>query len=123
MSDITPNIPNSLKEKEEEKTKRRVYDYIQESNEVINIISEILEEILNENISSENNIDDNIYEDNSLLKCFISKKPPHITIKNYLKRLMKYSKPEPSTVILCLIYIDKVCENLNIQLNQLNIHR
>ena len=57
------------------------------------------------------------------MKSFISKKVPQITIKNYLKRIMKYSKPEPSTVIISLIYIDKVCENSNLKLTQFNIHR
>ena len=123
MSDITPNIPNSLKEKEEEKTKRRVYDYIQESNEVINIVSEILEEIIGEYSKNEINDDEEINEENTLMKSFISKKVPQITIKNYLKRIMKYSKPEPSTVIISLIYIDKVCENSNLKLTQFNIHR
>lgn len=123
MSDITPNIPNSLKEKEEEKTKRRVYDYIQESNEVINIVSEILEEIIGEYSKNEINDDEEINEESTLMKSFISKKVPQITIKNYLKRIMKYSKPEPSTVIISLIYIDKVCENSNLKLTQFNIHR
>jgi hypothetical protein len=123
MSDITPNIPNSLKEKEEEKTKRRVYDYIQESNEVINIVSEILEEIIGEYSKNEINDDEEINEESTLMKSFISKKVPQITIKNYLKRIMKYSKPEPSTVIISLIYIDKVCENSNLRLTQFNIHR
>ena len=123
MSDITPNIPNSLKEKEEEKTKRRVYDYIQESNEVINIVSEILEEIIGEYSKNEINDDEEINEESTLMKSFISKNVPQITIKNYLKRIMKYSKPEPSTVIISLIYIDKVCENSNLKLTQFNIHR
>ena len=123
MSDITPNISNSLKEKEEEKTKRRVYDYIQESNEVINIVSEILEEIIGEYSKNEINDDEEINEESTLMKSFISKKVPQITIKNYLKRIMKYSKPEPSTVIISLIYIDKVCENSNLRLTQFNIHR
>ena len=123
MSDITPNIPNSLKEKEEEKTKRRVYDYIQESNEVINIVSEILEEIIGEYSKNEINDDEEINEESTLMKSFISKKVPQITIKNYLKRIMKYSKPEPSTVIISLIYIDKVSENSSLKLTQFNIHR
>ena len=41
----------------------------------------------------------------------------------YLKRFMKYSKPEPSTIIITLIYIDKICESSNLQLTMLNIHR
>ena len=36
---------------------------------------------------------------------------------------MKYSKPEPSTIIITLIYIDKICESSNLQLTILNIHR
>ena len=36
---------------------------------------------------------------------------------------MKYSKPEPSTLIITLIYIDKICENSNLQLTMENIHR
>ena len=121
MSDITPNIPTSLIEKEEEKTKGRIFDYIQLSNKYIDIISEILDEIINENAALINE-DDN-FENNSLINVFKCKKPPHISIKNYLKRLMKYSKIEPSTIIISLIYIDKICENSNIQLTNLNIHR
>ena len=119
MSDITPNIPTSLIEKEEEKTKGRIYDYIKLSNKYIEIISEILDEIINENAALINE-DDNF---ESLINVFKCKKPPHISIKNYLKRLMKYSKIEPSTIIISLIYIDKICENSNIQLTNLNIHR
>ena len=119
MSDITPNIPTSLIEKEEEKTKGRIYDYIKLSNKYIEIISEILDEIINENAALINE-DDNF---ESLINVFKCKKPPRISIKNYLKRLMKYSKIEPSTIIISLIYIDKICENSNIQLTNLNIHR
>ena len=38
-------------------------------------------------------------------------------------RILKYCMPEPSTIIMCLIYIDKICENSNMQLTHLNIHR
>lgn len=54
---------------------------------------------------------------------FSSKKPPKITINKYFKRIMKYSKPEPSTLIISLIYINKLCENANFVLNSHNIHR
>ena len=46
-----------------------------------------------------------------------------IDINKYFKRIMKYSKPEPSTLIISLIYIDKLCENTNFVLNSHNIHR
>ena len=119
MSDITPIIPATLIEKEEKKTKGRICDYILLSNTYVNIISEILEEIVNESAAlvNENN------ESFELLNSFICKKPPQISIKKYLTRLMKYSKPEPSTIVISLIYIDKCCEMTNIQLTNFNIHR
>ena len=119
MSDITPIIPATLIEKEEKKTKGRICDYILLSNTYVNIISEILEEIVNESaaVVNENN------ESFELLNSFICKKPPQISIKKYLTRLMKYSKPEPSTIVISLIYIDKCCEMTNIQLTNCNIHR
>ena len=130
MSEITPNIPIQLKKKEEEKTKNKNFDYINDSNITINIISEILEEIVEENNNLENENKKNLNNDNkeilkykNFFQNFISKKIPKITIKNYLNRLMKYSKPEPSTVIICLIYIDKLCEKYDIQLTYYNIHR
>ena len=46
-----------------------------------------------------------------------------IDINKYFKRIMKYSKLEPSTLIISLIYIDKLCENTNFVLNSHNIHR
>ena len=121
MSDITPNIPSTLIKQEEEKTKGRIFDYIQLSNKYIDIVSEILEEIINESAALMN--DNENLEINPLINVFICKKPPRISIKNYLKRLMKYSKVEPSTIIITLIYIDKICEKSNIQLSNLNIHR
>ena len=119
MSDITPIIPATLIEKEEKKTKGRICDYILLSNTYVNIISEILEEIVNESaaVVNENN------ESFELLNSFTCKKPPQISIKKYLTRLMKYSKPEPSTIVISLIYIDKCCEMTNIQLTNFNIHR
>ena len=119
MSDITPIIPATLIEKEEKKTKGRICDYIQLSNEYVNIISEILEEIVNENAALVNGDS----QTSELLNCFICKKPPRISIKKYLNRLLKYSKPEPSTIVISLIYIDKCCEMTNIQLTNFNIHR
>ena len=51
------------------------------------------------------------------------KEIPNITITNYLKRLIKHSNPEPSTLILGVIYFDRICNNGNIILNIFNIHK
>ena len=96
-------------------------DYIQASNIVIDIVSEILDEIVKENENTE--INDNDEDHLTLIQDFFCKKQPQISINKYLKRFMKYSKPEPSTIIITLIYIDKICESSNLQLTILNIHR
>ena len=96
-------------------------DYIQASNIVIDIVSEILDEIVKENENTE--INDNDEDHSTLIQDFFCKKHAQISINKYLKRFMKYSKPEPSTIIITLIYIDKICESSNLQLTILNIHR
>ena len=94
-------------------------DYIQISNNVIDIISEILDEIVKESASLDlltEAEEEQQTTTSALIQDFLSKKPPQISINKYLKRFMKYSKPEPSTLIISLIYIDKICENSNLQL-------
>ena len=101
-------------------------DYIQISNNVIDIISEILDEIVKESASLDLLSfaeEENHSMTSVLIQDFLSKKPPQISLNKYLKRFMKYSKPEPSTLIISLIYIDKICENSNLQLTIYNIHR
>ena len=101
-------------------------DYIQVSNNVIDIISEILDEIVKESASLDllsEAEEEQQTTTSALIQDFLSKKPPQISINKYLKRFMKYSKPEPSTLIISLIYIDKICENSNLQLTMYNIHR
>ena len=91
---------------------------LRDANYVIDVISEILDEIIIEN---ETNIEKTNYDE--LLSAFLSKKPPVISINKYLHRFMKYSKLEPSTILIALIYIDRICEVSNLQLNSYNIHR
>ncbi len=51
------------------------------------------------------------------------KEIPNITITNYLKRLIKHSNPEPSTLILGVIYFDRICNNGNIIFNFFNVYK
>ena len=100
-------------------------DLIQASSSVVNVVSDILDEIVSENTSQEA-YDSSIpidEETKMLIQQYNSKKPPQVTINKYLMRILKYCMPEPSTIIMCLIYIDKICENSNMQLTYLNIHR
>jgi len=53
---------------------------------------------------------------------FSSNTAPQISLLDYLKRIQTYGGMENSTLILSLIYIDRLCEN-NITLTKFNIHR
>ena len=87
-----------------------------ETSGILKIISDILTDICEEGKS-------NPEEKLKLLKPFISKKIPSITIINYIERLFKYSKVSENTMILVLIYIDRICANHKINLNYYNIHK
>ena len=48
---------------------------------------------------------------------------PNIAIYDYLKRIKTYSKAEKSTLIISLIYIDRLCNKAKVTLTYYNIHR
>ena len=56
-------------------------------------------------------------------KIFYHPKIPEISIYDYLYRIKKYSSLEDSTLIISLIYIDRICKNKRIILTKYNIHR
>ena len=56
-------------------------------------------------------------------KIFYHSKVPEISIYDYLYRIKKYSLIEDSTLIISLIYIDRICKNKGIVLTKGNIHR
>ena len=82
----------------------------------LRIISDLLTDICEEGTGFKDN-------NTSLIKPFISKKIPNVSIRNYLERLSKYSKIENNTLLLVLIYIDRICELNKIRLNYFNIHK
>ena len=73
----------------------------------------------------------NICEENKTKKCnkniplkyFTNKNIPSISIKDYLFRLSKHSKVNESTIILILIYIDRICNMNHFILTYYNIHK
>lgn len=83
-------------------------------NDLSIVIPQILLDILTENeeksISCKNDV-------------FYSKKIPSMNVQDYLRRIIKYSKLETTTLILSIIYIDRICERENYVLNLYNIHR
>ena len=86
-------------------------------SDVLHTVSQLLTDICEE---SPQEIDHNTLR---IIKPFISKKIPQISIEDFMKRLLKYSKMESSTLILILIYIDRVCFFGKFQLNYYNIHK
>ena len=82
-------------------------------NELELKISEILTEISNQNSNVEYNPDDP----------FSTRSPPKVTLQYFLGRIKKYSQIEQSTLIIILIYADRMCTTSAIILNPHNIHR
>ena len=82
-------------------------------NELELKISEILSEISNQNSNVEYNPDDP----------FSTKSPPKVTLQYFFGRIKRYSKIDQSTLIIILIYADRMCTISNIILNPHNIHR
>ena len=76
-------------------------------------ISEILTEISSQNSNVEYNPDDP----------FSTKSPPKVTLQYFFGRIKRYSKIEKSTLIIILIYADRMCTTSGIILNPHNIHR
>ena len=78
---------------------------------------------------------DSILEENKYLKnykekidkqkklVFYSNEIPTISIIDYLYRIQSLTNIEDSTLIIALIYIDKICEKASIILTEYNIHR
>jgi hypothetical protein len=71
-------------------------------------------------IIQENNKNSIHRKDNSL---FARQQIPKISIFDYLLRIQRYSGIEESTMILSLIYIDRICKKKGIVLSKYNIHR
>jgi hypothetical protein len=87
-----------------------------EKSRIIKIIAELLKSICEEGKS---NKDDTLL----LVKPFISKKIPSISIIDYIERLLKYSKVSDNLFIIALIYIDRISRKHKINLNYYNIHK
>ena len=107
---------DSEKEIKEEKEEEKLKDNLDIIKSIYNSLSTVLEE--NKKLSNYKEI---------LLKqskiCFSANSIPNITLYEYLVRIQKYAVPEKNTLILSLIYIDRLCKLGNIVLTYYNIHR
>ena len=90
---------------------------------IISILSKILNEIIEENKNIKNGVVKEKNPKNDSYSLFYCKTPPVISIEAYLERILKYSKLEDSSLIISLIYLDRVCDKNNVELINNNIHR
>ena len=81
---------------------------------------EIISDLLN-NICEENKIKNEVQ--NIKIKQFTTKNIPSMSIKDYLLRLSQYTKINESTIILILIYIDRICKINNFHITFNNIYK
>ena len=79
---------SSLHDESTDEFSRQTFDYIEISNNVIDIVSEILDEIIKDT-HTETEIEEN---SSSLIAYFQSKKAPHISIIKNLRRFMTITK-------------------------------
>jgi len=81
---------------------------------LISSISQLIIEILEENKAKKVKTAKNDFN---------SKSPPSISIDAYIDRIVKYTKIESSTLIIGLIYLDRVSDLSQLELTYNNIHR
>ena len=88
------------------------------NQELITAISSTLETLLEKNKKLQN-----LKETKQSKICFWSNSIPKISLYDYLIRIQTYSCLEKNTLILSLIYIDRLCKIGNFALNDYNVHR
>ena len=97
--------------------KSKIHDEKSKKESILNElelkISDILTEISNQNSNVEYNPDDP----------FSSKSPSKVPLQYFFGRFKRYSHIEQSTLIIILIYADRMCTTSGIILNPHNIHR
>lgn len=82
---------------------------------IIESINKTLEKLINKKKKKKNTI-------NELTAIFFSETIPEISVLDYLIRIIKYTYCEESTMILGLIYLDRICLK-NILISKYNIHK
>ena len=86
------------------------------SQKLIEIISSTLQKIIKDNKKQKKS-------QKEFGKIFSHSREPEISLFDYLSRIYKYSNIDDSTLIISLIYIDRICKNKGVTLTKYNIHR
>ena len=83
-------------------------------NDLTTVISQLFREIICDSLSKESSAE---------VDCFNAKKVPAMGLEDYMKRIVKYSQLHASTLILAVVYIDRICDLKKYNLSFNNIHR
>jgi hypothetical protein len=106
------SLNNTISDLDQQETEQNEMDKFR----VIIPISNLLLEIIQDN---KINMRSHYIKKDSFYSAYI----PSISIEDYLKRIIKWSCIELSTLICSIIYIDKICESKYYVLSMNNIHR
>ena len=101
------------------KKSNKIINDLKEENipfKTIEIISDLFNNICEENKDKSQNI-------NNKINPFLTINIPSMPIKDYLLRLAKFTRINESTLIITLIYIDRICKINNFKLNYKNIYK
>ena len=82
---------------------------------LINLLSNIIGNTIEKSVKYEQKL--------SQIELNKSFEEPKISIAKYIRRIIKHSNPEPSTLILAVIYFDRICNNGKINLCYSNVYK
>ena len=108
------------REREEDESNVSTEEIKIKNLDLIKSISTALTMILEENKNLKN-YNEVIHKQSKMI--FSAKSIPKISIYDYLIRIQTYSYIEKNTLIIALIYIDRICDLGHITLTYYNIHR
>ena len=119
-SECSSNCDEEIEMKSKKTIKKNSSESNVVDNKLLKAISITLTSILDQNKNFDNYKEIIKSQSSSVFSAnFI----PNISIYDYLERIKTYSKAEKSTLIIGLIYIDRLCNKAKITLTYYNIHR
>ena len=110
----------SVKSDYEKSSEIKTTENLQINESLLNKIKKILEIVLEENKTLKNYNEKLLSQKNM---SFTSYNKPSLSIKDYLYRIQSYTEAEDNTLIISLIYIDRLSEISSIVLTPYNVHR
>lgn len=54
---------------------------------------------------------------------FQSSQAPDVTVRHYLQRIQKYSKCSDASLLLVIVYLDRLVAKKQLRITALNVHR